>query len=59
MKSESGDRLTPKVNGILSFGTFSEILPSALVSLFLMILIRDAINFLPQKEGRRLGMHEI
>ena len=72
--SESGDWLTPKVNGILrfdkppliywlmgffyslpknevwdSFGTISARLPSALASLFLMIIIGDTIYCWPQK----------
>ena len=76
--SESGDWLTPKVNGIYrfdkppliywlmgffyslpkneiwdSFGTLSARLPSALASLFLMIMIGDTIFFGSQKEDRK------
>ncbi len=72
--SESGDWLTPKVNGIFrfdkppliywlmglfyslphnqswdSFGTISARLPSALASLFLMLVIGDTIYCWPQK----------
>ncbi len=72
--SESGDWLTPKVNGIFrfdkppliywlmgffyslpkneiwdSFGTLSARLPSALASLFLMLMIGDTLYCWPQK----------
>jgi len=72
--SESGDWLTPKVNGIFrfdkppliywlmgffyslpkneiwdSFGTLSASLPSALASLFLMLMIGDTLFCWPQK----------
>ena len=75
--SESGDWLTPKVNGIYrfdkppliywlmgffyslpkneiwdSFGTLSARLPSALASLFLMIMIGDTIFFGSKKEDK-------
>ncbi len=78
--SESGDWLTPKVNGIFrfdkppliywlmglfyslpknevwdSFGTISARLPSALASLFLMVMIGDTIYCWPQKGMRKLG----
>ena len=78
--SESGDWLTPKVNGILrfdkppliywlmglfyslpknevwdSFGTISARLPSALASLFLMIIIGDTIYCWPQKGEKKIG----
>ncbi len=78
--SESGDWLTPKVNGLLrfdkppliywligffysipknevwdSFGTISARLPSALASLFLMLLIGDTIYCWPQKGERKLS----
>ncbi|MDC3170785.1 glycosyltransferase family 39 protein [Prochlorococcus sp. AH-716-E13] len=78
--SESGDWLTPKVNGILrfdkppliywimgffyslpnnelwdSFGTISSRLPSALASLFLMLMIGDTIYCWPQKGGGKLA----
>jgi len=78
--SESGDWLTPKVNGILrfdkppliywlmglfyslpknevwdSFGTISARLPSALASLFLMLMIGDTIYCWPQNGGRKLA----
>ena len=78
--SESGDWLTPKVNGIFrfdkppliywlmglfyslpknevwdSFGTISARLPSALASLFLMIMIGDTINCWPQNGGRKIA----
>ena len=78
--SESGDWLTPKVNGIFrfdkppliywlmglfyslpknevwdSFGTISARLPSALASLFLMLMIGDTIYCWPQKGGRKLA----
>ncbi len=77
--SESGDWLTPKVNGILrfdkppliywlmglfyslpknevwdSFGTIAARLPSALASLFLMILIGDTIYCWPQKGEKKI-----
>jgi len=76
--SESGDWLTPKVNGILrfdkppliywlmgffysfpkneiwdSFGTLSARLPSALASLFLMLMIGDTLFCWPQKGDRQ------
>ena len=76
--SESGDWLTPKVNGILrfdkppliywlmglfyslpknelwdSFGTIAARLPSALASLFLMLIIGDTIYCWPQKGVRK------
>lgn len=76
--SESGDWLTPKVNGIFrfdkppliywlmgffyslpkneiwdSFGTLSARLPSALASLFLMLMIGDTLFCWPQKGDRR------
>ncbi len=76
--SESGDWLTPKVNGILrfdkppliywlmgffyslpkneiwdSFGTLSARLPSALGSLFLMLMIGDTLFCWPQKGDRQ------
>ncbi len=76
--SESGDWLTPKVNGILrfdkppliywlmgffyslpkneiwdSFGTLSARLPSALASLFLMLMIGDTLFCWPQKSDRQ------
>ena len=78
--SESGDWLTPKVNGIYrfdkppliywlmglfyslpnnevwdSFGTISARLPSALASLFLMLMIGDTIYCWPQKGLRKLA----
>ncbi|MDC3118856.1 glycosyltransferase family 39 protein [Prochlorococcus sp. AH-716-K03] len=78
--SESGDWLTPKVNGIFrfdkpplmywlmglfyslpknevwdSFGTISARLPSALASLFLMLMIGDTIYCWPQKGGGKLA----
>ena len=78
--SESGDWLTPKVNGIFRFdkppliywlmgmfyslpknelwdslGTISARLPSALASLFLMLMIGDTIYCWPQKGGRKLA----
>ena len=78
--SESGDWLTPKVNGIFrfdkppliywlmglfyslpknevwdSFGTISARLPSALASLFLMIMIGDTIYCWPQNGGRKIA----
>ena len=77
--SESGDWLTPKVNGILrfdkppliywimgffyslpgnelwdKFGTLSARLPSALASLFLMLLIGDTIYCWPHKSDRKI-----
>ena len=77
--SESGDWLTPKVNGIFrfdkppliywlmglfyslpnnqvwdSFGTIAARLPSALASLFLMLMIGDTIYCWPQKGERKL-----
>jgi len=77
--SESGDWLTPKVNGMFrfdkppliywlmgffyslpkneiwdSFGTFSARLPSALGSLFLMLMIGDTLFCWPQKGDRKL-----
>ncbi|MDC3094060.1 glycosyltransferase family 39 protein [Prochlorococcus sp. AH-716-M10] len=77
--SESGDWLTPKVNGIFRFdkppliywlmaffyslpknevwdslGTISARLPSALASLFLMLMIGDTIYCWPQKGERKL-----
>jgi len=77
--SESGDWLTPKVNGILRFdkppliywlmsffyslpknevwdslGTVSARLPSALGSLFLMLMIGDTLYCWPQKGDRQL-----
>jgi len=77
--SESGDWLTPKVNGIFrfdkppliywlmgffyslpkneiwdSFGTLSARLPSALGSLFLMLMIGDTLFCWPQKGDRQL-----
>ena len=76
--SESGDWLTPKVNGIFrfdkppliywlmgffyslpkneiwdSFGTLSARLPSALGSLFLMLMIGDTLFCWPQKSDRQ------
>ncbi len=76
--SESGDWLTPKVNGIFrfdkppmiywlmgffyslpkneiwdSFGTISARLPSALASLFLMLMIGDTLFCWPQKSDRQ------
>ena len=76
--SESGDWLTPKVNGIYrfdkppliywlmgffyslpkneiwdSFGTLSARLPSALSSLFLMLMIGDTICCWSEKEDRK------
>ena len=79
--SESGDWLTPKVNGISRFdkppliywlmglfyslpknevwdnlGTISARLPSALASLFLMIMIGDTIYCWPQKGERKLAI---
>jgi len=76
--SESGDWLTPKVNGIFrfdkppliywlmgffyslpkneiwdSFGTLSARLPSALASLFLMLMIGDTLFCRPQKGDRQ------
>ena len=76
--SESGDWLTPKVNGMFRFdkppliywlmgffyslpkneiwdslGTFSARLPSALGSLFLMIMIGDTLFCWPQKGDRQ------
>ena len=78
--SESGDWLTPKVNGIFRFdkppliywlmgffyslpfnkswdslGTLSARLPSALASLFLMILIADTVFCWPQKGFKKLS----
>ena len=78
--SESGDWLTPKVNGILrfdkppliywlmglfyslpknevwdSFGSISARLPSALASLFLMIIIGDTIYCWPQNGEKKIG----
>ncbi len=77
--SESGDWLTPKVNGMFRFdkppliywlmgffyslpkneiwdslGTFSARLPSALGSLFLMLMIGDTLFCWPQKDDRKL-----
>ena len=77
--SESGDWLTPKVNGIFRFdkppliywlmgffyslpnnevwdslGTISARLPSALASLFLMLMIGDTMYCWPQKGDRKL-----
>ncbi len=79
--SESGDWLTPKVNGIFrfdkppliywlmglfyslpknevwdSFGTISARLPSALASLFLMLMIGDTIYCWPQKCESKLAI---
>ena len=76
--SESGDWLTPKVNGIFrfdkppliywlmgifyslpknevwdSFGTISARLPSAMASLFLMLIIGDTIYCWPQKDDKK------
>ncbi len=76
--SESGDWLTPKVNGIFRFdkppliywlmgffyslpkneiwdslGTLSARLPSALASLFLMLMIGDTLFCWPQKSNRQ------
>jgi len=76
--SESGDWLTPKVNGMFrfdkppliywlmgffyslpkneiwdSFGTLSARLPSALGSLFLMLMIGDTLFCWPQKSNRQ------
>jgi len=76
--SESGDWLTPKVNGIFRFdkppliywlmgffyslpkneiwdifGTLSARLPSALASLFLMLMIGDTLFCWPQKSDRQ------
>ncbi len=76
--SESGDWLTPKVNGILRFdkpplfywlmaifyslpgnaswdnlGSLSARLPSALSSLFLMLMIADTLYCWPQKSSNR------
>ena len=78
--SESGDWLTPKVNGILRFdkppliywlmgffyslpknevwdslGTISARLPSALASLFLMLMIGDTIYCWPQKGDKKIS----
>ena len=78
--SESGDWLTPKVNGIFRFdkppltywlmgffyslpqnkswdslGTLSARLPSALASLFLMLLIADTVFCWPQKGFKKLS----
>ncbi len=78
--SESGDWLTPKVNGIFRFdkppliywlmglfyslpkneiwdslGTISARLPSALASIFLMLMIGDTIYCWPQKGERKLA----
>ena len=78
--SESGDWLTPKVNGILRFdkppliywlmglfyslpendvwdslGSISARLPSALASLFLMIIIGDTIYCWPQNGEKKIG----
>ncbi len=78
--SESGDWLTPKVNGIFRFdkppliywlmglfyslpknevwdslGTISARLPSALASLFMMLMIGDTIYCWPQKGERKLA----
>ncbi len=77
--SESGDWITPKVNGMLrfdkppliywlmgffyslpkneiwdSFGTLSARLPSALGSLFLMLMIGDTLFLWPQKSDKQL-----
>ena len=77
--SESGDWLTPKVNGIFRFdkppliywlmgifyslpknevwdtyGTISARLPSALASLFLMLMIGDTIYCWPQKGDKKI-----
>jgi len=77
--SESGDWLTPKVNGIFrfdkppliywlmgffyslpkneiwdSFGTLSARLPSALGSLYLMLIIGDTLFCWPQKSDRQI-----
>ena len=76
--SESGDWITPKVNGMFrfdkppliywlmgffyslpkneiwdSFGTLSARLPSALASLFLMLMIGDTLFCWPQKSDRQ------
>ena len=76
--SESGDWLTPKVNGMFrfdkpplvywlmgffyslpkneiwdSFGTLSARLPSALGSLFLMLMIGDTLFCWPQKDDKQ------
>ena len=76
--SESGDWITPKVNGMFrfdkppliywlmgffyslpkseiwdSYGTISARLPSALGSLFLMLMIGDTLFCWPQKSGRQ------
>jgi len=76
--SESGDWITPKVNGIFrfdkppliywlmgffyslpkneiwdSFGTLSARLPSALASLFLMLMIGDTLICWPQKSDKQ------
>ncbi len=78
--SESGDWLTPKVNGIFRFdkppliywlmglfyslpnnevwdslGTISARLPSALASLFMMLMIGDTMHCWPQKGERKLA----
>ncbi len=78
--SESGDWLTPKVNGILrfdkppllywimglfyslpknevwdSFGSIAARLPSALASLFLMIIIGDTIYCWPQNGEKKIS----
>ncbi len=78
--SESGDWLTPKVNGIFRFdkppliywlmgmfyslpknelwdslGTISARLPSALASLFLMLMIGDTVYCWPQKCERKIA----
>ncbi len=78
--SESGDWLTPKVNGIFrfdkppliywlmglfyslpknevwdNFGTISARLPSALASLFLLLVIGDTVFCWPQNGGRKLA----
>ena len=78
--SQSGDWLTPKVNGISrfdkppliywlmglfyslpknevwdSFGTISARLPSAMASLFLMLIIGDTIYCWPNKDEKKIG----
>ena len=79
LMSESGDWLTPRVNGILRFdkpplfywlmaifysipgnaswdnlGSLSARLPSALSSLFLMLMLADTLYCWPQKSNKRI-----